>query len=246
MRRGLWVAATLTVMAGVGFAEEAGKLPTVKVLVEQMEAKFAQIRSFEADSRYLKECPGEPKRTRQDGHWAMEIGEEQGKKVLREFNVMKLVADEWIEESKKVNDGKFEWDERRTPRHQGVMVTKSEPDEINILDWLLHIVKEDGELYGLKVVGEEEIDGQKMYVLEGSRTFPLTIDNQASLGMLIRMKMLGGTKDLILRRWVIWTSLGPMVETVEYFNLKVDQKIDPEVFKYTPPEGAKVEDRTKE
>ncbi len=250
MRRAWPAGLGLVIVLCAGTMALAGEPPTAEELAKRMEARFARIRSFEADCRYSVESRGEWESTK-TWHWAMEKGE--GKGLLRGFKAVQWVADEWWEKSKTVNDGTFEWVERRGSTHEGARVTKSRPSEFNILNWLVHIVRENGKLYDMKVVGKEEMDGQEMYVLEGSRTFEVKVDDEedAFPVTLVRQKVLVGTEDLILHRWVMRSSRPgagreqDMVETVEYFNIKVDQKIDPELFKYTPPDGTEVVDLTK-
>jgi outer membrane lipoprotein-sorting protein len=46
------------------------------------------------------------------------------------------------------------------------------------------------------------------------------------------------------RRVLIYDKDGKERMNTQFTNVKVNQPIDPALFKYTPPEGAKVQDRT--
>ena len=60
-----------------------------------------------------------------------------------------------------------------------------------------------------------------------------------------RVRISVGQDDLALRRTICYDKDGKKTGEVQFTNVKVNQPIEPSLFKYTPPEGAKVEDQPK-
>jgi outer membrane lipoprotein-sorting protein len=96
----------------------------------------------------------------------------------------------------------------------------------------------------IATVTEDTIDGRKMYVLEGTlKTGPE--------GSTMSGKLCVDQESLLLRRRTI-TSVSKAkpdepqthTSTTDYLNIKLNQKLDPKRFQYSPPEGAVITDNT--
>ena len=147
-----------------------------------------------------------------------------------------------------VSDGVVVWLHLRKRGAEKVTVRKvaAETVKMGLGSWAREMNGENQkrwERFELTVVGEDEIEGQKMYVLEGkSKTDRKTGRPEQS------KKVWVGQEDLFVHRDVTTRAqkdpTKPWVRTVEFTGIKVDQKVDPELFKYTPPKGVQVQDMT--
>jgi outer membrane lipoprotein-sorting protein len=103
------------------------------------------------------------------------------------------------------------------------------------------------EVYDFKVVAAGEIDGQRMYVLEGlSKTGPFANQqiaaNAAKMG---KMRAAIGQDDGFVHRMELYDkSLTNLVTSMEFKNLKFNADIPDATFVYRPPAGADVKDMT--
>ena len=148
--------------------------------------------------------------------------------------------------TKTVHDGRYVWVEDRNKEGKLTRVWKFNRSEdegklITAECMGLKDLEDDLKEYDVKAVGEETIKGQKMYVLEG------LWDQAKHHGWTSKDKFWIGENDLVVWRYACNSEDGKdkAVTTFEVFNVKVDEKIDPKLFEYVPPEGAVIEDRTK-
>lgn len=245
MRR-LAIAIGVVVLASVRAC--AAELPTAEQLLKKVTAAFAEMQSLEADMRGTGSMGW-----KEAGHLAMERSEKDGKTICRAWAI---VQETWKEsdgkeesqESSMVNDGTFTWTERRIRGKSEIRVEKVDSQEPNPLgpgEGIMRDIREDWQRFHLSVVGEDKIDGEKMYVLEGA----LPAADLPKYAKESKMKVWISQDDLMMRRIVDTVQLAKgdhsETNTVEFRNVKVNQKVDPALFIYTPPEGAKVNDRTK-
>jgi outer membrane lipoprotein-sorting protein len=142
-----------------------------------------------------------------------------------------------------VCDGDFLWSETTHPQ-MGIMVMKNKPDarQMQTGD-----SEEFRTKYNLKVVGEEEFDGQPMWVLEGTLKAPAAADKAAAPGASDpeKARLSIGKKDNYLHRVRGYDKTGAEVADMQMTNIKVNGALAPALFKYTPPADAKVMDMTK-
>lgn len=96
-----------------------------------------------------------------------------------------------------------------------------------------------GKLFELGAVSEDTIDGKKMFVLEGTPK----ADNPQSKQMAAVMskgRYYVDQKSLAFRRMVMIDLAGNELIKTDMLNTKFDEPVDPKLFEYTPPEGAKI------
>jgi outer membrane lipoprotein-sorting protein len=107
--------------------------------------------------------------------------------------------------------------------------------------------KETAKVMDFVVLPSEEIDGQAMYVLEG------TWNNQAQkipqykgmVTMMGKSRMYFGTKDGYMRRMLMYSKDGKTVAmSTEMSNIKFNVEIPDDKFVYVPAEGVNVTDMT--
>jgi len=229
----------------------AADLPTAEEILAKVTAAWGAMKSYEADQQVGVVL--QPNMTvTTTANTVMERSEKDGKTVekfsIAEESVRRATdGKDEVSESRIVSDGTFRWRERRFPGDIGLRVWKDNAENTPIglqFNGLFPGSALDWKDYHLKTVGEDTIDGQKMYVLEG------TIDPTALVKGLkeSKMKVWVRQADFIIRKRVL-TMQGadedkPMVFTMEFLNVKVNEKVDPALFVYTPPEGAKIIDHT--
>ena len=251
MMRKLVLVIGMFVLASGGV--RAAELPTGKELLAKVTAAYRALTSLEVDMSMTGE--DNPLGTEAGtAHFVFEKSENDGKVVERGCVAGRLTrksADgkEVVQEIRGVNDGKYSWLEERVPDSKEVRVTKRDaraPDAFRARATdVLAEVAQDWRRYGLQVVGEDMIDGQKMFVLEGGDQPP----GEKNPGAGTRVKVWVAQDDLIVRRKVRTTKRADQDEqsviTMEWRNVKINQPVAPALFVYTPPEGAKIDDRTK-
>jgi len=235
---------------GALLAGTAMGLPTAEELLAKMTEKVNQVKSFEAQMKVTTETPGH--KDTDTAHMAMEkaeVGGKQVERILIAAKITKVRADgkEETGEEMIVNDGVFVWGQRRARGSETIKVRKDAAETMGVGWWAKEMNGMNRQRWGrfeLAVVGEDVIEGQKMYVLEGKAKEA----QPGQPGPERRRKIWVGQEDLLVHRDVTTTAgedpAKRRVETLEFSEIKVDQKVDPALFKYTPPAGVEVEDRT--
>jgi len=251
--RKIWLAGigvAVAMWTATAWGEDAPKLPTVDEIMAKMKAKWAGMKSIELDANGTQVKRTTSTTTR---HVAAERGEKDGKAFVRSVDVFKVFTEKpenktEMAEFMNLNDGRFLWVEHRWPGGalEGWTVKKFDLDNAkqagfkDILDDMPREMGEAAKQFNMKVVGEEVIKGQKMYVLEG------TLDVDKNLAYSEKWWI--GENDLLRWRSVTTLVMGKErmpAQTSDVISVKVNGKIDPKVFEYTPPAGAELEDMTK-
>ena len=243
MRRDLWcVALSVFVVLTAASFRVADAITTEEVLAKIAKAE-AEVKSFESDSRSVMEA-GAWKREFAV-HFAVEFvvkdGEPAVHRLYRKTQIK--MPDEESVTMLHVYDGEFMWTERKEGAAGKVTVTKRNPGTLKkrvngkLTIGEASVALRMSEVFDLKLVSEEVVDGQKTWVLEGPR--------KGDALPPARVRISVGQDDLALRRTIVYDEGGKKIAEVQFTNVKVNQPIEPSLFKYTPPEGAKVEDQTK-
>ena len=160
-------------------------------------------------------------------------------KMAMEVQGMAMTMD-----AKTVNDGVFVWHETRNSMMPMIQVMKMKvgqnvpgqgssgaPDES---------VEQMKKEFNFTKVGEDTIDGRKMFVLEG------TPKGEAMRGTPIStVKYYIDQESLVVRRSVMLDKAGKEVGRFDLTNIKLNEALDPKLFEYTPPPGAQVQDMTR-
>ena len=228
----------------------ADPLPTTDKLLTQMAAALTQMTSFQGAMRSVTTGPYAQTGT---VDFAIEKSANSGKTIMRASmvaNIFKKAPDvkaESLTQMKWICDGSIAWNEMRDADGK-IIVTKMNapaPDttqpNVMVRDYLA-----DAKTYNFKLVGEDSIDGRKMYVLDGA----FDADTCAKRGIKqFKVRFWIAQDNLMLCRQVT-TSMGiiddqPSVETCDLLNVTLNEKIDPALFLYTPPPGVKIIDTTK-
>ena len=146
-----------------------------------------------------------------------------------------------------VNDGEFVWMQSSNPM-TGMMVikNKSNTPQKQLTGDVVHQLRE---MYDLKLAGVEQFDGQAMWVLEGTpkekaadNAGPGARHGGPAFG---KAKIYVGQKDFACHRLIGYDKAGAEVTDTQFTNIKVNQPVDPALFKYTPPADARIMDMTK-
>jgi outer membrane lipoprotein-sorting protein len=249
-----WAGPELPLVARSGSAFAAEKLPTAEEVIAKMKAKWAGMKSIEMDQLIVTEIDKPREGTTSTVHRAAERVEKEGIAIERICTVSRAVSksgegqESW-KETKSINDGRFFWEEEKNSENKRILVTKRDAQdwlaEKSSYAWGPGALETAKMAYDVKVVREETIDGQRMYVLEGELKPP------EGHSWVWKKTVWIGVADLCIHhsRYTFVDdgdkTARPVLTTFHDFNIKVDQEIDPKVFEYTPPEGAVVEDRTK-
>ncbi len=227
----------------------AADLPTAEELLAKVTKVIAEMKSFQADTRLVGD------QTEDVGHLAIERSEKDGKRIEKYSSSIKMTlgagsGKERTGTYQTVFDGTYVWSEARSPESKEVTVTKSAPPTqtgLGFADSWAESYRRIWKQARLKVVGEDAIEGRAMFVLEG--THEPDPKNPLMLGK--KTKIWVGQNDFMVTRLEDTMELvmdgrhltGTI--TSEYRNITVDQPIDPALFVYAPPEGAKIDDQTK-
>jgi len=241
-------------MAGLLVFAVAASAPaiTTEDVLAKLTKQRGEIKSFEYDMKMLSKT-GPMKDGTMTSHVAMQVVEKDGKPAGHLMNMKSKMTrpDGVAQEVLMVNDGEFLWQEVKDPESGMVMVMKHKADtqKADAGD-----SKQFTDQYDLKYVGEEEFEGKKMWVLEGASKAKDEEGAGAAGGMGMGMGMMEqpakarlsiGQKDSLLHRIILYNKEGKEMSEMQITNAKVNEKIDPALFKYTPPPGAKVMDMTK-
>ncbi|GEM_PF-1504352 len=235
-------------------------LPTAEELLKKVEAKVAGLKSFEVD---IEGTDADEERMMEfSEHMVLERFEKEGKTRTRSFIGRKRSyrypnGGEGKEESKVVNDGEIVWTESHYNGSKGkeFRVTKARAGDE---DWALDVLSltgEDLKNYSLQVVGEKTVDGTKVYVLKGIWRWERITAWDVGTGKEPKgndgtLEVWVGQDDLMLRSWLVMATMPggdkPYVLAERYRNIRLNEKVAPETFRYTPPEGVDVEDSTRD
>jgi outer membrane lipoprotein-sorting protein len=230
-------------------AADPAPLPTAEELLARMEASVAKLSSFQADMRMTSQGSRSMEATT---HFVFERSVKDGNSLECAFLTVNVTmkgpdGKEATHQQKTVSDGLFFWVETRSSDEPGISVTKNDvrspmaPRMYTFLNRRTFFVT-----YALKVVGEETTDGRKMFVLEGSQAPDRLAQMQSKEN---KVKLWIGQDDMIPYRLISTGQRANQeqtnVTTMEFLNVKLNEKIDPEIFKYTPPPGAIIRDMTK-
>ena len=151
-------------------------------------------------------------------------------------------------ETKMVNDGRFVWQEMRKSMPPSLQVIKTKADRQSPGTPGRMLTPEENiqqlrKQFDFKDVAEDVIDGQKVYVLGG--TLKENLQQMDIAQMLSRVRYYVSQKDLGIRRMVTYNKQGKETTRYELTNVKINEKVDPKLFEYTPPANAKIIDTTK-
>lgn len=224
---------------------------TTEGVLGKLLKQHGEMKTYETDTKTIMKS-GEMAGSAMTGHMATQVVEKDGKpsSTLMNWKQKMKGPDGTDQEMTMVNDGEFVWMEMKDPASGQVMVMKMKPDSQKVDSG---DAKQFTDQYNLKLVGEEDFDGQKMWVLEG---MPKVGDKAAPArsGMGMRMgpaappdkvRISVGQKDNFVHRFVQIDKAGKETSEMQFTNIKANQKVDPKLFKYTPPPGARVMDMTK-
>jgi len=249
-RNGVWLALLgVTLVMSWAVAAPVSAATTEEVLAKLTKQR-GEVKTFEFDMKTIMK--GEQAGT-STGHMAMQVVMKDGKPAGALMNVkQQMTMGEMTHDTLMVNDGEFLWMETKAPSSGRVMVMKYKPDTgANKND-----PQEFTDQYDLKLVGEEDFDGQKCWVLEGTPKAKSAAPaargmGRGSMGMGMqaeepgKIRMSVGQKDLFVRRYIFYSKSGKEISETQMTNVRLNGKLDPALFKYTPPKGAMVMDMTK-
>ena len=228
-------------------ARSASALPEARDLLEQLVTTVNELRSFSEDVRSTSTGPGISDTS--TGSVVMMKSDEKGKPVERFFSATKINrkvdGKPLVHEFKTVNDGAYLWQEKRSSDLTQIVVIKDLASGPGQIAWTQKVIMGMRELWGnfdLEVTHEDTIAGQKTYLLEGIRK------TEVPPGIAVpevKLKLWLSKDDYLPRRLSITSEMsgqkGVVVHTTDYLKVKVNEKVDPAVFAYTPPEGVQVE-----
>ncbi len=235
--------AVAAVVLALGACVSAAELPTAEQLLEKVTAAYASMKSFEADMR-IEYSTGEQVFA---AHLAMQKSEKDGQIVEKSSMIGKTTLKDATGkhtnyDARTVNDGTFSWTESHDAREISVTKVDAGPGAFRMTAYLGGMTRAFQD-FGFKIVGEEMIGEKKTYVMEGG------VKKLDEAVRHLTMRVLIGPEDFIVRRMYMAAQRTdqeqPTWSTVDWQNVKVNQPVDPALFVYTPPEGAKIVDRTK-
>lgn len=89
----------------------------------------------------------------------------------------------------------------------------------------------------LEYVGQEQLDGEKVYVLEGIPSDLLKQKNPEQPG---KVRVFIGVKDGIIRKMITYNVHGEEIASQIYRNIQQDLSISNKDFEFIPPAGTKI------
>jgi len=220
---------------------QSASAATTEEVIEKIKKSQAEMQSIEFDLKTVVKSPTlEPEST---SHLAEEFVTKGGGAVVHH---MYSKGGGKILRSLTVDDGEFVWWELTSPGSRVVSVSKYPSRKVRVskgrTTWpwseAVDTINETIREFDLKVTGEDTLDGEQVWVLEGPAKAVPTDDDMGKVRMLVSQN------DCMARRVLIYDKDGKERMNTQFTNVKVNQPIDPALFKYTPPEGAKVQDRT--
>jgi outer membrane lipoprotein-sorting protein len=240
MRRFAIVLVALGIVAGLSLAAAASATTTEEVLAA-MSKQRGEVKTFEFDMK--TEMKGGPQEGAvMMGHMCSKSVEKDGKPAMPLTNMkMSMDMGGMKQEMLMVHDGEFIWNEMKMMGRVMVMKMKPNPganknDPSSFQDQ-----------YDLKYVGDEDFDGQKMWVLEGTpKAGTAAAAPSGPAGQQPgKIRISVGQKDNFPHRWILYAKDGTEMAETQITNVKLNPKLDDALFKYTPPAGAQVMDMTK-
>lgn len=227
-------------------------LPTAEQLLAKVTASIAKLTSFQADGRMTVQGPIVSTTTMR---LVLEKSEKEGKTLVRGLLTSKTTkkspdGEDLTNQVKTILDGTSCWDELRSSGRTGIEVTKydaQDPEVPKMTDMIAGMLTQDAMArFSLTTVGEDTIEGRKMYLLDATCS-PEYLEKHRMKEY--KAKVWVAQDNLIPCRQVTITQRAdqdqPRVQTDEFHNVKLNEKIDPALFTYTPPPGATIIDQTK-
>jgi outer membrane lipoprotein-sorting protein len=250
MRKWIIVGCALGLMAGLGLGVASASAATLDEVLALLNKNEATVKNFEADVKISAKAAGQA--VESTGHMVAQPVVKDGKRGVSLMNMkQKMTVAGMAMETLMVCDGEFIWTETRNPQI-GVMVTKNKIDPTKQQTGDAHELQDQ---YDLKLVGEEEFDSQKTWILEGTpKAKPAdkaadktaagapSMDPAAQVG---KVRINVGQTDNMTRRVRTYDKADQEVSDMQMTNIKLNGTLDPALFKYTPPEGAMIMDLTK-
>jgi outer membrane lipoprotein-sorting protein len=220
-------------------------LPTTDELLKSITDKATSVKTMQADTASTTMTPaGDMKGAGQVFTAKSEVAGKTVQKMLMTLKSTMQAEDATMTTDVKiVNDGQFIWQEMRmtVPRPM-VQVVKSKVGQAGGIMSAGAVTDGPDQLkkqFNFTAVSEDAIDGRKMYVLEG------TMKAAAPQGVPIsKVKYCFDEESLMLRRMVALDKADKEVTRFDLTNVKVNEELDPKMFDYAPPPGARIIDRT--
>lgn len=181
-----------------------------------------------------------------DADMAVEYERKDEKTVLsrtetKSKNIQKMGENEVKTESTtlSVSDGKIIWMMMDNAGEKTVTKSKVDPNQQDVFD---HdkLFKQMEEMYSLKLLPDETIDGKPCHVIE------MTPKQEMMKQMTSKMVQYYDKKTGIGMKTLTYDPKGKVTGTTITTDVKIDEKISPDRFTYTPPAGVQVIDQTKE
>ena len=227
-----------------GYADRLKKAaPTADELLKMLGDKAATIKTCEVD--YVANDSILTLTSTATCHWVSSREERDGQVVSKCLITSKTRfgtdGKTPLQESKFVGDGVFWWNEIRSPEKPGIMVYKLNARKNVDSSTLTNPegVENLRNNYDMGAVGEDTIDEHKVFVLKATK-------KAGRPGSAETLEFYIDEDSLTVRRNVVRHPENGAVYRTEYSAYKLNGAVDPKIFVYTPPEGAVVEDRTKQ
>jgi len=222
-------------------------LPTSDEVLKMMAEKEATVKTMQGDSATTVSTPmGQMKGAGQVFTAKSEVDGKPVQKMLMTLKSTVQAEDTTVTtDIKIVNDGQFVWQEMRTPMAPAVQVIKMRVGQLSGMQGpgavAAQRVEQLKSQFDFKGVAEDTIDGRKMYVLEGTAK-----PDQPRAILLSKVKYYLDQEQMLFRRMVAYDKEGNEFSRFDLTNVKINEEIDPKLFEYTPPAGARVVDRTQD
>ena len=217
-------------------------LPSSDELLKMMSDKAATVKTYEVD--YVSNSTITVLKSTSTCHM-VSLREERDGKVIQKCLItskttIRIGKRANTVEGKAVSDGEFWWHENRSPGKPGVIVRKLKAGKNADTSKLTtpEGVEKLRTAYDIADIEEDTIDGHKVFVLKATRK-PEQARTPETREYYIDQE------DLTVRRTVMRHPENHAVHRTDYGPLKLNAKLDPKLFEYTPPAGAQVIDATK-
>jgi len=215
---------------------------TTEEVTEKIAKAEADMTSYEGDLIVVVKPPtgGTELMT---FHLAVEFSVNDGKPVVRRMYKKEEVrqADGKTRTERWVDDGESRWIEIRWPASGAISVHKQKTGTSGAGE--VYMARDMRKQFDVKLTAEDALDGEKTWVLEG----PLRGKSKTSSGekWAEKIRMFIRQDDGMARRLLVYGKDDKEIMKAQFSHVKVNRPIDPTLFKYAPPEGVKVNDRTK-
>ena len=225
----------------------ASALPTADEVLKMMAESQSKVQSMESDTvSVVNAGAGQVNST---GHTINLWIQEDGKTIQKFLSTTKSTVQAGDKiltyENKAISDGHFMWLEMRVSMPPTVRVIKTNADATGASQsgTPAERLEQLKEQFTFGDVGEDTIDGRKMYVLSGT----LKEDRpDVQKKIMSTMKYFVDQENLNVRRMVSSDPQGKEVMCTDTTNVKINGTIDPRIFDYTPPADAQVQDMTRQ